>query len=446
MSARAEFGRRGAMAAMFLLYGMSAVALNLAAPLGNVWMQQPGIAGSKALGMMGNMTSFCANIFIGIPTGVMLQRIGYKRTSLLAIALGFLGMAVQRASGWLGADTLICGVAANFFVYLGGAFITGLFICMINAVVSPMLNSLGGGGKRGNQLNMIGGAFNSVCATATPWVVGMLIGEKLRASGVSVADVYPVLHLAMAVFAVVFVIVACSPIVNPPACASADEHIPLLAPMGFRNCRWGLVAVFVYAGVEIAIPGTMNFWLCDKSAGALAPDVNAGAVGGFLFGVYMALMLAGRIVAGFIGGRIAPRTLLGATSSAAVVLIVLGTFFANVRLSIPVPVAGTVAVPLAALFFAVCGLCCSVMWATVFNLSVEGLGKYTEAASGLFMTFAVGGGAVPLAQGFVADKLGYMASYAVPVFGLAFLAVFAFVLSRTKGGAICPSSTILEQR
>ena len=432
MKERTVAGAYPAMAAMFMLYGMSAIALNLAAPLGNVWMQQPGIAGSKTLGMMGNMTSFCANIFIGIPTGMMLQRLGYKRTSLLAVALGFLGMAVQWSSGWLGAGSQIGGVAANFFVYLVGAFITGLFICMINAVVSPMLNSLGGGGRRGNQLNMIGSSFNSVCATATPWLVGTLIGEKLRASGVSVTDVYPVLYLAMAVFAAAFLIIAVSPIANPPSCAAADERIPVTGPFRFRNCRWGLVAVFIYAGVEIAIPGTMNFWLCDKAAGALASGTNAGAVGGFFFGAYMALMLAGRILASFIGGRIAPRTLLGAASCAAVALIAVGVAVPGVRVALPIPVAGTVAVPLSAIAFALCGLCCSVMWTSVFNLSVEGLGKYTEAATGLFMTFAVGGGAVPLAQGFVADRLGYMASYAVPVLGLAYLAVFAFILSRPE--------------
>ena len=418
-----------AMAAMFMLYGMSAVALNLAAPLGNVWMQQPGIVGSKTLGMMGNMMSFFANIFIGIPTGVMLQRIGYKRTALLAIALGFVGMLIQWSSGWLGADSQIAGVAANFFVYLVGAFVTGLFICMINAVVSPMLNSLGGGGSRGNQLNMIGCSFNSVCATVTPWFVGTLIGEKLKASGVAVTDVYPVLYIAMAIFALAFAIVAVSPIANPPSTASADERISLSGPFRFRNCRWGLVAVFIYAGVEIAIPGTMNFWLCDKSAGALAEGVNAGAVGGFFFGAYMALMLTGRILASCFGGRIPPRKLLASTSIAAVALIVAGVLVPSVRVTIPVPVAGSVAMPLSCLLFALCGLCCSVMWASVFNLAVEGLGKYTEVASGLFMTFAVGGGAVPLTQGFVADHFGYMVSYAVPAIGIAYLAAYAMFLS-----------------
>ena len=427
---------RLAMAAMFMLYGMSAVALNLAAPLGNVWMQQPGIVGSKTLGMMGNMMSFCANVFIGIPTGVMLQRIGYKRTSLIAIALGFLGMLIQWSSGWLGAGSLIGGVAANFFVYLAGAFVTGLFICMINAVVSPMLNSLGGGGSRGNQLNMIGCSFNSVCATVTPWFVGNLIGERLRAAGVTVSDVYPVLYVAMAIFVAAFALVSVSPIANPPSTASASERIPLSGPFRFRNCRWGLLAVFVYAGVEIAIPGTMNFWLCDRSAGALAEGVNAGAVGGFFFGAYMALMLAGRIVASLVGGRIAPRLLLASTSVAAVGLIAVGTLVPSVAVSVPVPVAGTVSVPLSCILFALCGLCCSVMWASVFNLAVEGLGKYTEVASGLFMTFAVGGGAVPLAQGFAADHFGYMVSYVVPAAGLAYLAAYASFLSRPASSEV----------
>jgi FHS family L-fucose permease-like MFS transporter len=176
----------------------------------------------------------------------------------------------------------------------------------------------------------------------------------------------------------------------------------------------------------------MNFWLCDKAEGVLGSEVNSGAVGGFFFGAYMALMLTGRIIASFIGGMIAPRRLLAATGVGAMALIAVGVAVSSVSVTLPIPVAGKVAVPLSCVFFALCGLCCSVMWASVFNLAVEGLGKYTEVASGLFMTFAVGGGVVPLTQGLVSDHFGYMVSYAVPFAGLAYLTFYALFLSRPQ--------------
>ena len=87
-------------------------------------------------------------------------------------------------------------------------------------------------------------------------------------------------------------------------------------------------------------------------------------------------------------------------------------------------------VPLTALLFALCGLCTSIMWPSTFNLATEKLGKYTAAASGLFMVMVVGGGVLPLVQNGIADKAGYMISYIVPWLGLAYMFVYAAFFSK----------------
>ena len=88
-------------------------------------------------------------------------------------------------------------------------------------------------------------------------------------------------------------------------------------------------------------------------------------------------------------------------------------------------------VPMSALLLVLCGLCTSVMWSCVFNLATEGLGKYTAAASGIFMMMVVGGGVLPLIQNAIADSsLGYMISYIVPLVGLAYLCFYALVGSK----------------
>ena len=84
-----------------------------------------------------------------------------------------------------------------------------------------------------------------------------------------------------------------------------------------------------------------------------------------------------------------------------------------------------VTVPIAAMFLVLCGLCTSIMWASIFNLATEGLGKYTAQASGIFMMMVVGGGLIPLVQNFIADNGGYMTSYIVPLICMAYMLFYA---------------------
>lgn len=89
-----------------------------------------------------------------------------------------------------------------------------------------------------------------------------------------------------------------------------------------------------------------------------------------------------------------------------------------------------VSVPVAALLIVLCGLCTSVMWPSIFNLATEGLGKYTAAASGIFMMMVVGGGFLPLLQNFIADNTAYLVSYIVPLAGIAYMCFYALVGSK----------------
>ncbi len=422
-----------AVVTMMFIYGMISFVTNLAAPMGNVWKYQPGIEGSNMLGMMGNMMNFLAYLFMGIPAGKMLVKCGYKKTAMIGIATGFVGVAIQFLSGKVpGTETSMIG---PFSVYLLGAFVCGFSVCMLNMVVNPMLNLLGGGGNRGNQLNMIGTTFNSVAGTATPMLVGALIGQVTQAT--KVADVNLVMYIAMAVFAGAFVVLSMIPIANPEQ-GSTTEDIPVLAPLKFRHCLLGVIAIFMYVGIEIGIPATMNLWLADAKGPLMTSgnaDVvkNAAGIAGMVAGTYWFLMLIGRTVGAFIGGKISSRVLMTVTTGVAILLILVGTQTTGIATKMPVFTGSgfqMVSVPLTALLFALCGLCTSIMWPSTFNLATEKLGKYTAAASGLFMVMVVGGGVLPLIQNGLADKLGYMVSYAVPVVALAYMFVYSAFLSK----------------
>ena len=388
-----QSGRIIAIIAMMFIYAMISFVTNLAAPIGVIWKNQPELMGSNTLGMMGNMMNFLAYLFMGIPAGKLLIKIGYKKTAMVAIAVGFVGVLVQYLSGF---PTGLTG----FWVYLLGAFVCGFSVCMLNTVVNPMLNLLGGGGNRGNQLNLIGGTLNSLAGTLTPMLVGALVGTVTKDTAIS--DVNLVLYIAMTVFAGAFIVLSFIPIADPEMGKATQDTVFEHSPWAFRHCVLGVIGIFVYVGIEIGIPGTLNFYISDTTSKGAGVVGDAAAIGGFVAGTYWLLMLVGRFVAGFIADKVSSRAMMITVSLVAIVLMLVAMFSSKTSTtSMPVFTGSSftmVTVPVSALLLVLCGLCTSVMWASIFNLATEGLGKYTAAASGIFMMMVVGGGVLPVAE------------------------------------------------
>lgn len=395
---------------MILLFGMISFVTNLAAPMGVVVKGQFQV--TNFMGMLGNFANFAAYAFMGIPAGIMLKKIGYKNTALIAIVVGFTGILVQFLSGKLG----------SFPVYLTGAFISGFSMCMLNTVVNPMLNTLGGGGKKGNQLIQIGGTFNSLMATLVPVLVGMLVGEVTKDTAIT--DVNPVLFIAMGIFATVGIVLYFVQIPEPHTQKTTNikyEH----SPWAFRHFVLGTIAIFVYVGIEVGVPGTMNLFLTDsKGFGSLAAEA------GLVTGTYWFLMLIGRFLGASLGAKYSSKTMLTFASSLGIVLV-LGAILLPTSTLINMPVFkadlsfGMAQVPINAMLLVLVGLCTSIMWGGIFNLAVEGLGKYTEAATGIFMVMVCGGGILPLIQNYVADVADFMSSYWVIIAALVYLLYYA---------------------
>ena len=391
-----------AIIAMMFLFAMISFVTNMAAPFGTIWKNQ-----YEWAGMVGNLMNFAAYLFMGIPAGVMITKIGYKKTALVALALGFLGIAVQYCSSTMDATAI-----SAYVVYLLGAFICGFCVCILNTVVNPMLNLLGGGGNRGNQLIQTGGSLNSLAATLTPMLAGAMIGEITKET--SLGDVAPLLLIALAIFACSFVIIYFTKIEEPDV-EKSNVMEGVKGALGYRHLVLGIIAIFFYVGIEIGIPGQLLFYLGQPVAegGVLGNMTVAGTIAGF----YWLLMLVGRFTSAFISGKVSSRSQLICTSAVAICLLI-------VAIMMPETTKMTLAgneVPTKVLFIILCGLCTSVMWGVIFNLATEGLGKYTPSASGLFMTMVVGGGVMPLIQNLMANKIGDINSYWLIVAMLAFL-------------------------
>ncbi|MDE6563928.1 MAG: MFS transporter [Muribaculaceae bacterium] len=422
-----------AIIAMFFLFAMISFVTNLAAPIGTIWGYK--FEGNSMLGMMGNMMNFAAYLFMGIPAGNLLVKIGYKKTALWAMAVGVAGLFVQWLSGVVGADVTLGSISGtavplNFYIYLLGAFICGFCVCMLNTVVNPMLNLLGGGGNRGNQLIQTGGSLNSLSGTLTPLFVGALIGALSPAS--TMANVAPLLWIAMGVFVFAFIVITFVAIPEPNLAKGKTKVKYRHSPWNFRHTVFGVIGIFFYVGIEIGIPGTLNFYLADQSANGAGILGEASAVAGGVVAIYWLLMLVGRLVSSVISGKVSSRVQLIVVSMTAIVLIAIAILLpADIRISMPAYSAADgfsmAEVPAKAMFLVLCGLCTSVMWGGIFNLAVEGLGKYTAQASGIFMMMVVGGGIMPLIQNAIANTAGYMVSYWLVIAMLAYLFFYGTV-------------------
>ena len=412
-----------AIITMFFMFAMISFVTNMAAPFGNIWQKDYAWAG-----MLGNMMNFLAYLIMGIPAGKLMSRIGYKKTALIALAVGFVGMMVQYLSSLVGGSVATFSVGGqpvmlNFLIYLLGAFVCGFCVCMLNTVVNPMLHLLGGGGNRGNQLIQTGGTLNSLTGTLTPLLVGAMIGTVSAQTGMR--DVAPLLFIAMGVFALAFIILCLVKIPEPSRDRIIKGERARYSAWSFRHLVLGVVAIFFYVGIEVGIPAELNFYLSDPVG-----PVASAAIGGAVAAIYWLLMMVGRAVSASISGRVSTRTQLIFVSVLAIVLILVAICLpSSIRISMPgYSVAegfSMFQVPLSALFLVLCGLCTSLMWGGIFNLSVEGLGKYTEQASGIFMMMVVGGGVMPLIQNAIAKSAGYMPSYWLVVVMLAYILFYA---------------------
>jgi MFS transporter, FHS family, L-fucose permease len=407
------------IAMMFALFFMIAFVTGLQNPMGVIVKNQFGA--SNFLSQLGNFANFIAYAFMGIPTGILMGKIGYKKTALAAIVVGFVGVAI----------TYLSGQVASFGVYILGAFVSGFSMCMLNAVVNPLLNGLGANEKKGNQLLQFGGTLNSLGATIVPVLVGYLMGSNEATRTIAKAN--PALFLAMGIFALAFIVLFLMVIPEPHISKVKEDKKDSHSALSFNHFRLGMIAIFIYVGVEVGIANISNlFMTTGVEAGGFGIDP---AIAGTVAGTFWFLMLCGRLLGGLVGAKVSSKVMLTIVASIGLLFTLLGIFLPTTTL-VEMPVFrsnisfGFERVPINMMFFILCGLSTSVMWGSIFNLATSGLGKFTAAASGLFMTMVCGGGILPAFQGWIADKAGFQTSYWVIFAGIAYILFFALIGSK----------------
>ena len=414
----------GAIIVMIALFAMIAFVTNLCSPMANIIKAQGDIP--EVLAQIGNYGNFIAYLLMGIPAGMIIAKVGYKKTALIGLAVGIAGILIQWASSLMDAKE---NLGLVFGVYLAGAFISGLCMCILNCVVNPMLNLLGGGGNSGNQLIQTGGVFNSLAAVAVYIIMGALIGEVTAET--KIADATPALMIALAIFVIAFITIVFTKI-DEPEQAPVDTSL-IKGALKYRHFVLGILAIFLYMGIEVGTPTYVNMYLVNT------PELGINAAtAGLIVAVYWFLMMIGRFVGASIGSKVSSRAMITVASSATLILVAFGMFApTDITVNVPGIDWGTLTliwanVPVGIFAFLLVGLCTSVMWGGIFNMAVEGLGKYTAIASGIFMTMVFGCAVMLAIQAQVADMTDYMTSYWVVMFCAAYLLFYALVGSKVK--------------
>ena len=408
----------GAIIIMIALFAMIAFVTNLCTPMATIIKNQGPI--SNVLAQIGNYGNFIAYLVMGIPAGMLISKYGYKKTALIGLVVGSVGILIQWISGLMDVDN---NLGLVFAVYLIGAFIAGLCMCIPNCVVNPMLNLLGGGGNSGNQLIQIGGVFNSTAAVACYILMGALIGDAAKAK---ISDATPALMIALAIFVVAFIVISFTKIEEPK---QAPVQLDLIkGAMSYRHFALGTLGIFVYMGIEVGVPNFVQQYLISDYG------LPASTVG-MIVAVYWFMMLIGRFVGASIGEKVSSRTMITVVSSATIILVLFGMFAPTITVAFPGVNWGTLEIiweeiPLGIFSFLLVGLCTSVMWGAIFNMAVEGLGKYTAIASGIFMTMVFGCAVMMFIQATVADLVGYIQSFWCVVACAVYLLFYALIGSK----------------
>ena len=383
-----------------VLFFMVAFISNIQNPVGLVIKQY---SSSNILSQLGNFSIYIAYFFVGIPAGIILSKWGYRKTLFLSLIMGVVGFTAMI----LGCNLYEINPMLFFIIYLLGTFISGCCVCIINTVVNPFANKLGSGGNKGNQLIQFGTFTSSLAAIFVSILCGHYLGSIASSS---ISNLIPIFLFEAIILIIILFFIYFMDIDESNDFKENKEKISYFGALKYPHFLFGLIAIFCYLGVEVGVPNICNLYLVNEFG--LETIVAGGIVSLFYF-----FMMFGRLCGFFIGSKISSNKMLKYASLIGSILIIL-SIISPLNILFPLFTVSTslaisiIYLPIGVFFIIIGGLFFSIMWGSLFNLAIKGLGKYTENASGILMVMLCGGGILPLIQAFIVDLSGsYLLSF-----------------------------------
>jgi FHS family L-fucose permease-like MFS transporter len=344
------------------------------------------------------------------------SKFGYKGTLIRALLVMIIGLGIFFTSSWYyeqfpGSNVQIASatIPVGYFIFLLGSFVVGSAATILQVVINPYLTACNVKGTQPVQRLNIGGSSNSIGTTVAPFFVTGIVFGGLSMEKVEVKQLMiPFIGLMVVIAIVTFIL---SKLSLPDIKGTKTEKGEKLekSVWSFSHLTLGVIAIFFYVGVEVAIGANINLFAI--SLGGLFASQAA-----IMATLYWGGMLVGRLISSSLS-KITPQVQLAVTSIMATIFTIAAIVFNNPWLLVIV------------------GLFHSVMWGAIFTLSVHKLGKYTSVASGVFMIGVLGGAVIPLIQGGLADAFGWRWTWFLVILGEAFILYYALSGSKVKQSA-----------
>jgi len=340
-------------------------------------------------------------------------KFGYKGTLIRALLIMILGLGIFFLSSWyyeifpLSTVKISSAIIpVGYFIFLLGSFVVGTAATFMQVVLNPYLAACNIKGTQPVQRLNIGGSSNSIGTTLAPYFVTGIVFGGLSMEKVQVNQLMVPFLVLMVVIAIITLILSRISLPEIEETKTEKGEKPEKNIWSFRHLTLGVIAIFFYVGAEVAIGANLNLFAISLG-GSFATSAAIMAT------LYWGGMLLGRLISSSLSS-ISPQIQLAVTSILASVCILVAIVLNNPWLLVAV------------------GLFHSVMWGSIFTLSVNKLGKYTSKASGIFMIGVLGGAFIPLLQGGLADAFGWRWTWLLIIISEVYILYYALSGSRVK--------------
>ncbi|WP_028979269.1 sugar MFS transporter [Sporocytophaga myxococcoides] len=355
---------------------------------------------------------FGAYFIMSVPSGYLIQKIGYKKG--LAISLSVMG------SGLL--LFVPASIIISYPFFLLALFIVAVGLTILQVAINPYIVALGPEETGASRLNL-GGALNSTATFIGP-IIGsaFILNPDLNNTVEKAAAVRgPYIALALLTFGIGVILY----FLNLPKIKSEVEKGDMLegSIFDFNHLFAGAGAIFFYVGAEVSIGSILILYIVEDNLIKASPTIfakfNEETLASSLLAYYWGSAMVGRLIGSFIGQKVRAEIMLRVVAFLAVLFVgasmtgLLDSYFVGIRLMVLDFDQGLpkIEIPASILLLVLVGLLNSVMWPCIFPLSLNGLGKFTSKGSGLLVTMVVGGALIPLIQAGIAEKTGYTSSF-----------------------------------
>lgn len=327
---------------------------------------------------------FLTYAVMSIPAGKIVEKVGYKRGMVIGFAVAGGGAFLFLPAAWL----------HQYPLFLGALFILAIGIVLLQVAANPYITLLGKPETASSRLTLIQG-IGSLGTTVAPLFGAYFILAKVTPGtpGDSVSSTY------VGIGIVLLLIATGISFLRLPVTGGKKEDIHFRpgATRGifaFRNLKFGLIALFMYVGAEVAIGTFLTNYIADLLQ---IGERNANSYVSFYWGGMLAGRFAGAVLLKYFQPQ---RVLIFAAAGACALIITSLLSSGNVAVWTMIAV----------------GVCNSVMFAIIFSLSVKGLGAYTTQASGLLSTAIAGGAVIPYLKGMLVDHTSWQWGFLLPLF------------------------------